>query len=127
MKKQTENKYPLTIRGMGIEVTKDYKHIVARLREGEERAEFVAHNIEGLSARLNHHYSIIEKMTPAAEATDTYILQSMNERIQSIHDRLRLVYILTGIAFGAAVIFSIILLGAYLNVGSGGQITILFP
>lgn len=54
-------------------------------------------------------------------------LNDLDNRIQSINDRLRLVYILSGIAFGAALTFSIILLGAFFNVGSGGQITILFP
>jgi hypothetical protein len=101
MKKQTD--FPLTLRGNRARTDAKIKDLETTMR-GE--AQF---NFEALKSAY----------------TDD--LQNLSSRICKITDRLRLVYILTGIAFGAAVIFSIILLGAYFNVGSGGQITILFP
>jgi len=144
MKKKTLNKYPLTIRGMGVQLTKER----IEMRESMVLLEKEAHQngleIAKLTSDVDHldverarlNVKVSEKGLKVKESaekmkvTEDWFekkLEEQRDRLQSITDRLRLVYIVSGIAFGAALIFSIILLGAIMNVGSGGQITILFP
>jgi hypothetical protein len=104
MKKQTD--FPLTLRGNRARTDAKIQELwdeVERLKQRETR------NIE--------RPIVSPKMDGCRPIRS---MSEINDDVLSIKDRLRLVYILTGIAFGAALIFSIILLGAIMNVGSGG-------
>jgi uncharacterized coiled-coil DUF342 family protein len=121
MKKQTD--FPLTLRGNRARTD-------AKIQELQKEITLIDVERARLNVKVSEMGLKVKESVESMKATEDWFLAKVEEqrdRLQSLNDRLRLVYILTGIAFGAALIFSIILLGAIMNVGSGGQITILFP
>jgi len=155
MAKKTENKYPLTIRGMGVQLTKELaeirKSMILLEKEAHENGFKIAQNglgiaqakeainrvddrVTGLVQMFNGRHDVVNTRFDRINARVDELIEEANhnsdaitETFKRINRRLAVTMILSGVAIGMTLLFTAILCSAMFNVGSGGQITILFP
>jgi tetrahydromethanopterin S-methyltransferase subunit G len=148
MAKKTENKYPLTIRGMGVQLTKELAEIRKsmillekeahenglEIAEAKEAINRVDDRVTGLVQMFNGRHDVVNTRFDRINARVDELIEEANhnsdaitETFKRINRRLAVTMILSGVAIGMTLLFTAILCSAMFNVGSGGQITILFP